>query len=182
MGLAASAITPSLLRRLPRHERPHRLDIVGAVLIVVASVSFMLALNIGGVRYPVDLAADPGAACGRAGRGRFFVVRLLTAPEPLIPVSILTHPIVRYAIAANAFGWGAIIGLNIILPIYLQSVMGLSPTSAGLSLMVFMVAMNTSAGLAGQVLGRVRHYKLLPMIGSWSRSGRSRPWRGAPTA
>jgi hypothetical protein len=27
-----------------------------------------------------------------------------------------------------------------------------------------MVALNTSAGLAGQVLGRVRHYKLLPMI------------------
>jgi MFS family permease len=78
---------------------------------------------------------------------------------------MLTHPIVRYAIAANAFGWGSIIGLNIILPIYLQGVMGLSPTSAGLSLVLFMVAMNTSAGLAGQVLGRVRHYKLLPMIG-----------------
>ena len=97
--------------------------------------------------------------------GGFFVLRLLTAPEPLIPISILTHPIVRYAIAANAFGWGSIIGLNIILPIYLQGVMGLSPTSAGLSLIVFMVALNTSAGLAGQVLGRVRHYKLLPMIG-----------------
>ena len=35
MGLAALAITSSLLRRLPRHERPHRLDIVGAVLIVL---------------------------------------------------------------------------------------------------------------------------------------------------
>ena len=45
MGLAALAITSSLLRRLPRYERPHRLDIVGAALIVLASVSFMLALN-----------------------------------------------------------------------------------------------------------------------------------------
>ena len=97
--------------------------------------------------------------------GGFFVLRLMTAPEPLIPIAILAHPIVRCAIIANAFGWGSIIGLNIVLPIYLQAVIGLSPTSAGLSLVMFMVALNTSAGLAGQVLGRVRRYKLLPMIG-----------------
>jgi hypothetical protein len=48
---------------------------------------------------------------------------------------------------------------------YLQSVMGLSPAEAGLSLVVFMVALNTSAGLNGQVLGRVRRYKLLPVLG-----------------
>jgi EmrB/QacA subfamily drug resistance transporter len=165
MGLAALAITSSLLRRLPRHERPHRLDIVGAVLIVLASVSFMLALNTAGVRFPWSSPPILALLAVALLMGGFFVMRLLTAPEPLIPVSILTHPIVRCAIAANAFGWGSIIGLNIILPIYLQGVMGLSPTSAGLSLVVFMVAMNTSAGLAGQVLGRVRHYKLLPMIG-----------------
>ena len=39
MGLAALAITSSLLNRLPRHERPHRLDLVGLALIVVASAS-----------------------------------------------------------------------------------------------------------------------------------------------
>src|SRR2546428_13953242 len=95
--------------------------------------------------------------------GALFVRRLLTAHEPLIPVSILKNPIVCYAIVANAFGWGSIIGLNVFLPMYLQGVMGLSATQAGLSLMVLMVALNTSAGLAGQVLGPVRHYKLLPM-------------------
>jgi MFS family permease len=52
MGLAALAITTSLLRRLPRYERPHLLDLLGAALIVGASVSFMLALNLAGVRYP----------------------------------------------------------------------------------------------------------------------------------
>ena len=88
---------------------------------------------------------------------------VVTAPEPLIPVAILRNPIVRCAITANAFGWGSIVGLNVFLPMYLQGVMGLSPTQAGLSLVVLMLALNTSAGVAGQVLGRVRHYKLLPM-------------------
>ena len=165
MGLAALAITTIVLRRLPRHERPHRLDIAGAILIVLASVSFMLALNMGGVRFAWTSPPILALLAVALVMGALFVLRLNTAPEPLIPISILTHPIVRCAIATNTFGWGAIIGLNIMLPIYLQSAMGLSATQAGLSLVAFMVALNTSAGLAGQVLGRVRHYKLLPMIG-----------------
>jgi len=55
-------------------------------------------------------------------------------------------------------------GLNVFLPMYLQGVVGLSATQAGLSLMALMLSLNTCAGLAGQVLGRVRHYKRLPMI------------------
>jgi EmrB/QacA subfamily drug resistance transporter len=165
MGIAALAITTILLRRLPRHERPHRLDIVGAILIVIASVSFMLALNMGGVRYAWTSPPILALVAVALVMGALFVLRLVTAPEPLIPISILTNPIVRYSIAANAFGWGSIIGMNIMLPTYLQSVMGLSATQAGLSLVIFMVALNTSAGFAGQVLGRVRHYKLLPIFG-----------------
>src|SRR5258708_214972 len=65
--------------------------------------------------------------------------------------------------APHSLCWGSTFGLNVFLPLYLQGVMGLSPSNAGLSLVVFMVALNTSAGFAGQVLGRVRHYKLLPM-------------------
>lgn len=163
MGLAALAITTSLLRRLPRYERPHLLDVVGAALVVIASVAFMLALNLAGVRYAWTSAPILALFAIALIMGSLFVLRLLTAREPLIPVTILKNPVVRCAIVANAFGWGSIVGLNVFLPMYLQGVMGLSPSQAGLSLVVFMVALNTSAGLAGQVLGRVRHYKLLPM-------------------
>src|SRR5258705_5040710 len=38
LGFTALAVTGVLLRRLPRHERPHRLDVIGAVLIVAASI------------------------------------------------------------------------------------------------------------------------------------------------
>ncbi len=162
MGLAALAITTSLLRALPRYERPHRLDLVGAALIVIASVAFMLGLN--SPRY--GFTSPPVLALFSAAIvvGALFVLRLASAPEPLIPIAILRNPIVRCAIVANGCGWGSIIGLNVFLPMYLQGALGLSPSNAGLSLMGFMVALNTSAGLAGQVLGRVRHYKLLPML------------------
>jgi EmrB/QacA subfamily drug resistance transporter len=163
LGLLALLVTSTLLRRLPRYDRPHRLDVVGAALIVAASVSFMLGLNIAGVRYPwLSLPVLALFACALA-MGCFFVLWLTRAPEPLIPIAILANPIVRWAVTANGFGWASIVGLNIFLPMYLQSVVGLSPTDAGLSLIVLMAALNTSAGLAGQVLGRVKHYKALPI-------------------
>jgi predicted MFS family arabinose efflux permease len=153
------------LRGLPRHERPHRLDVIGAGLIVAASVSFMLGLNLGGLRFawssPPILALFGSALVGAA----LFILRLITAREPLIPVAVLRESVVRCAITANAFGWGAIVGLNIFLPSYLQSALGLSPTDAGLALMLIMMTLNISAGVAGQVLCRVTHYKALPMAG-----------------
>src|SRR5688572_10112839 len=132
LGLIARAIVSSLLRKLPRHERPHRLDLDGAGLIVVASVSFMLMLNLGGVRYPWTSVPMLMLLAIAAVTGVGFVIRLNTAPEPLIPLNILKSHDARCAIAANAFGWGAIIGLNIYLPTYLQTVLGMSATHAGL--------------------------------------------------
>jgi MFS family permease len=161
----ALALTVVVLRRLPRFERPHRLDFIGAALIVLASSSFMLALNMGGVRYPwLSLPVLALGACALLF-GAGFVVRQLTAVEPLIPIAVLADRAARHAICAHAFGWGSIVGLNIFLPMYLQSALGWSATDAGLSLVIMMVTLNTSAGLSSQLIGRVKHYKAVPLAG-----------------
>jgi EmrB/QacA subfamily drug resistance transporter len=159
----AIVIALTVLRRLPRRERPHRLDVIGALLVMAASSTFMLALNLGGVRYPWASAPIMALFAAAVVLGAGFVVRLRTAIEPLIPIAVLADPAARLAIAAHSFGWGSIIALNIFLPIYLQSALGWSPTSAGLSMVVLMVTLNSSAGLSSQLLGRVRRYKLLPL-------------------
>ena len=51
LGVAALLMTNRALKRLPRHERPHRLDIPGAALMVAAAVALLLALSWGGSRY-----------------------------------------------------------------------------------------------------------------------------------
>jgi EmrB/QacA subfamily drug resistance transporter len=165
LGLAALALSFVTLRRLPRHERPHRLDIVGAVLVVLASVSFMLAINQGGVRFAWTSPPILTALAASAVLGVLFVWRLRTAAEPLIPIAVLGNREVAVIIATNALGWGAVIGLNIFLPTYLQSVLGMSPTDAGLSLMVLMVGLNIGAGTSGQLFARMTHYKTVPIIG-----------------
>ncbi len=165
LGFAALFVTERLLRNLPRHERPHRLDVIGAILIVVASISFMLGINLGGVRFawtsPTVLALFALALLV----GALFFRRMATAPEPLIPITVLRNHTVRCATVAHACGWSSIVALNIFMPQYLQNVTGLTPTAAGLTMIAFMIALNISAGCSGYLLGRVVHYKLWPMIG-----------------
>ena len=161
--ILAIALSQTVLRRLPRFGRPHRLDFAGAILVMAASSSFMLALNLGGVRYPWLSAPVVGLLGAALVLGAGFVVRLVTAVEPLIPIAVLADPAARLTMAAHSFGWGGIVSLNIFLPMYLQSALGWSATSAGLSLMILMITLNVSAGLSSQIIGRVRRYKLLPL-------------------
>jgi EmrB/QacA subfamily drug resistance transporter len=165
LGLIAVALTLTLLRRLPRHERPHRLDFLGAFLIMTASVAFMLALSMGGVRHewtsPPILALFATALIVGIG----FIVRLRTAPEPLIPLAILGDREARLSVIANAFGWAPIVGLHIFLPVYLQNIVGMQPASAGLSVLMLAVSLNITAGFTGWILTRQEHYKRIPMLG-----------------
>src|SRR6202041_3834656 len=144
--------TLSMRARLPRHDRPHLLDFVGAFLVMAASSSFMLALNLGGVRYPWFSSPVLALAGCAVVLGGGFVVRQLTTVEPLIPLAILSDPTARLAMVAHSFGWGSILALNIFLPMYLQSVLGWSATSSGLSLITLMVTLNASAGLSSQLV------------------------------
>jgi MFS family permease len=165
LGFTALVVTGLLLRRMPRHERPHRLDVMGALLIVAASVSFMLAISMAGVRFPWTSLPILGLFALAVAIACLFVLRMMKAPEPLIPIAILRSPSVRLASAAHAFGWASIVGLNIFMPMYLQNVAGLTPTAAGLTLIIFMIALNISAGLSGYFFGRMVRYKRWPMIG-----------------
>ncbi|MCX7311529.1 MAG: MFS transporter [Alphaproteobacteria bacterium] len=165
LGLLAVVLTQTLLRGLPRHDRPHKLDFLGAALIMAASSSFMLALSMGGVNYPW-LSAPIVALLGATFvLGTGFIVRLRTAPEPLIPLSILSNRDARLAIAANAFGWAPIVGLHIFLPMYLQNIVGMTPATAGLSVLALAVALNISAGITGTILPRLERYKTIPIAG-----------------
>jgi EmrB/QacA subfamily drug resistance transporter len=165
LGLAAIFFTLNVMRRLPRHERPHQLDFIGAGLIVVATVAFMFAITSGGVRYPWNSTLIIGLLVFSVIVAALFVVRLSTAPEPLIPLSILKDPVARYSIATNSLGWGGVISLNIFLPIYLQDVLAMTATGAGLSLMVLMGVLNASAGFTSPLIGRHKRYKIVPLFG-----------------
>jgi MFS family permease len=55
--------------------------------------------------------------------------------------------------------------LNVFVPVFLQLRVGLPASTAGLLMMTVMFSYNVGAGLSGQIAGRVRRYKLTPLVG-----------------
>ena len=126
LGAVAFLMTNSLLKRLPRHDRKHALDIPGAILIMAATSVLMLALNWGGTRYPWSSPTILGLF-GLAGvLWVLFGLRLGHADEPLIPLNLFTNRVFRYGVSAASFAMGVFIGMAIYSPVYLELVVGLS--------------------------------------------------------
>jgi MFS family permease len=164
LGFLSLVVTDRLLRKLPRHEKRRKLDLLGAALFISASALSMFVITAGGKTYAWDsaeiYAIGAASAVGWAG----FLWRQVTAPEPLIPLHIVKSRIVIAAIGASACGWAAIIGLNLYLPLYLQYVHGMSPAQAGLQLMALMITVNLGALLGSLAAGRMERYKLYPIV------------------
>jgi EmrB/QacA subfamily drug resistance transporter len=165
LGLIAFMMTNSKLKRLPRHERPHELDLVGAALLIGMSVTTMLALNWGGVRYdwtsPVILGLGFISLVLVAG----LVLRLRTAREPLIPISVLSNGVVFNGVISVCFAMSVLIGLIVYLPIYFEVVLGYSADHAGLALAPLVVGTTVGAMITGRLMARSGSYKRPPMIG-----------------
>ena len=165
LGLLAFLISYRGLKRLPRHERPHKLDLLGALLLVAATVSILLALSWGGLRYPW-LSMPILALVVLSGLfWMLFSWRMGTAVEPLIPAGVLHNPVVRMGVLAACFGMGTYIGLTIYLPVYFETVRGLSASHSGLALIPLMAGTVLGANLSGTMMAKITHYKRVPVVG-----------------
>jgi len=168
LGLAAYLMTSATLKKLPRHDRPHQLDILGAVLMVVATVSLMLALTFGGIRFAWSSAPILGLLGVSVAFWALFGLRLAKAHEPLIPVELLANQVVRMGTLSAFFGMGTYIGLTIYMPVYFETVSGLSASNSGLALIPLMIGTVCGATLSGRVMLHMENYKRLPI---WGLSG-----------
>ena len=165
LGLAALIIVNARLKRLPETRQPHRVDYLGAILLVAASGLLVLALGWGGVRYPWRSAPILGLLAASALAWGLFAWRTARVEEPLIPLRILGLRIVRDAIFSSSFGIGAFVGLSVVMPIYYEICAGMNATDSGLTLIPLMVGTVVGATLSGRLMAHVKHYKAAPILG-----------------
>lgn len=165
LGALALAMTWNELRHLPQNHRPHRLDVVGAVLMILATTSLLLALSWGGQSYAWGSLEIVALFIFSALAFALFVGRLLTASEPFIPLTVLLSPVAAPGVVVAFFAVGTMVGLSIYLPIYFELVRGLSAAQSGLYLMALMTSTVVGAIIAGRLMGIMTHYKRPPLIG-----------------
>jgi EmrB/QacA subfamily drug resistance transporter len=165
LGAVALVMTERALRRLPRNDRPHRLDVIGAALMVGAALALMLALSLGGTHDPwtswriVALLAASGALWV------LFALRLLTAREPFIPLAILHGRVTSTITIAAFFSIGTVIGVTIYMPLYCQTVLGASASLSGLALIAYMGGATLGSLVSTRVIVRMKHYMRVPIGG-----------------
>jgi len=165
LGGIALIMTERALRRLPRNDRPHQLDVIGAGLMLGAAIMLMLALSLGGTHYPwgswlmLTLIASSGALWV------LFALRLLTAREPFIPLAILHGRVTSAMTVAAFFSIGTVIGVTIYTPLYCQTVLGVSASLSGLGLIAYMGGATLGSLVSTRFVVHMRHYMRVPLGG-----------------
>ncbi|HVC57066.1 MAG TPA: MDR family MFS transporter [Stellaceae bacterium] len=142
-------------------RRPHRIDYLGAVLLVIGVGALMLALV-----QSVSLAGDAIAAL--VGLGVVALALLLwqemRTPEPILPLALWRR---RIVLTCNLAGFGAsvtMISVTAVLPAYVQGVMGRSPGVAGFVVGATSISWMFASITAGRLMIRTS-YRLTAAIG-----------------
>ncbi len=163
LGGAAYLMASAPLRRLPRNERPQKLDVWGAVLLVAATTLLLLTVSWAGGRFGWAAPQTSGFLVVSALLFAAFYWRLRHTDAPLIPLEVLFNSVVLAATAAATLSVGLFLGLAIYMPILFETVRGLTASQSGLAMLPLTIGTVGGTLMAGRVMARLDHYKWLPI-------------------
>jgi EmrB/QacA subfamily drug resistance transporter len=165
VGLAALVVTSAVLK-MPVVRRQHRIDYLGAGIVVAAVSCLLLYLDWRGNQYGWTAAGGLALLAGFVVLVAAFVVVELRSPEPIIPMRLFRNPVFSVGNLYGFLGGAAFFGGIIFLPIYLQAVKGMSPTASGLALLPAIVGILSTSVISGQLISRTGRYKVYPIVGA----------------
>jgi len=165
LGLVAMAIINNPLKKLTSAGKKHRIDGLGALLLVVATALLLLALNWGGSAYPWFSPEILAIVAASAVFWALFTLRLMQAQEPLISLEVLGNRIVLTGTLAVFLLQASNVGLSVYLPVYLQSYLGLTAAESGMALLGLLLGTVVGAATSGKLIPRFTHYKRIALLG-----------------
>jgi EmrB/QacA subfamily drug resistance transporter len=170
IGLVALVVTSAALK-IPHVRREHKIDYLGAAVVVASVTSLLLYTAWAGP----ELGWGSATSLTLLGAGLVlavvFVFVELRATEPIIPMHLFRNSIFTIA---NVFGFTigtAMFGAMIFIPVYLQVVDGMSPTRSGLAMLPMVIGIFTTSIGAGQLMSRNGRYKIYPILGATVTAG-----------
>ena len=166
LGVLAIAVSARVLRLIPHHRREHKLDLIGAALLVAAVSSLLLALSWGGNQYAWSSPTIIGLFVAGGVLTALFLLVEARAREPILSLSLFRRPTFAYGNGTGFVLGFVMFGSIIFVPLYLQIVKGASPTESGLLMLPMMAAVIATSILSGQAMSRIGRYKWFPVAGS----------------
>ena len=165
-----------IITRMPnivRHagERP-RVDILGAALLVIAVVPFLLALSLGRSAGMEGQGGWPWASwqvlsmfAVAAVAAVAFIIVERRAEDPIVHLEIFRARVITAGVAAMFVLGSVFLFAVIFLPLFLVNVVGVSATRAGLTMMPLTLAVVAGSIGSGQLVTHLGRYKGLMLAG-----------------
>ncbi|MEO5840869.1 MAG: MDR family MFS transporter [Acidimicrobiales bacterium] len=151
--------------QVPSDKVRHHVDLVGALLLVVAVSLIVFAASTAGDQFEWTSPVVIGTTLAGLAVGALFVVFETRHSEPVFPLKLLRDPLVRACTATTFFIGSANFGLAIFLPLFLQVVTGTSATRAGFALMPMSLGIISSSAIVGRQISKNGRYRWYPLIG-----------------
>jgi DHA2 family lincomycin resistance protein-like MFS transporter len=153
VAIVALALTSQV--RPTNADRSARLDVVSVALSIPAFAGLVLALSVFGssAGREVPIEAWLLLGCGTIALTTFVLRQrhLQRHSTPFLDLSVFTSRAFSVSVILIFLVMGALFGVGLLLPIYTQDVLGMSPALSGLLLIPGAILM----GLAGPLIGRL---------------------------
>ncbi len=150
-----------IITRMPRVgvRTGGKIDVVGALFILGATIPLLLALTWGGTTYAWDSTTIISLLGGAFVSLLAFLFTESRVSDPIIPLTLFRNRMFSIGNMASFVMGMAFFGVIMFLPLYMQMVLGVSPTNSGMSMLPLMAGLMGSSITAGRVVARSGAYK-----------------------
>jgi EmrB/QacA subfamily drug resistance transporter len=148
--LAAAVLAMAFHEQVKPHA--HRLDLIGAFLLATSVVALLLGWHGSTWMFAVPLSIAAFA---------LFLWVESRAQEPILPLSLFKTRVISVSSAAGALIGGAMMSTMTFIPLFVQGVLGGSPTDAGLAVAPMAIGWPLASTLAGRLLPKVGYRPLV---------------------
>lgn len=177
LGLVALFI---IIAKMPRigTKSGGKIDWLGALFILGATVPLLLALSWGGTTYPWNSGTILGLFAGALVSLILFVLVERNNPDAIIPMTLFKVPMFTVGNLASFVINMAFFGIIMFLPLYMQMVLGVSSTKSGMSMLPLMLGLMGASIVSGNIVARTGKYKpwiiggtVILTLGIWTLEG-----------
>lgn len=150
---------------VPQETVDHPIDYFGALLLVAALTTLILATSWGGGDYAWDSPTILGLFALTVILAVAFIAQEVRTAEPVFPIDLVSNRGVGVAMGLSfVIGLGQLVGVTY-LPLYLQAVTGVSATNSGLLLLPLLGGMIVVSAITGQLISRYGRLRVFPVVG-----------------
>ncbi len=163
IGIVALVVTSYALK-LPHVRREHTIDWLGAGLLVAAVSSILLYTAWAGPDHGWLDRLSVSLLGGGLVLAVIFILIERRASEPILPMELFNNSVFSITNALGMVFGIAMFGAIIFVPLYLQIVMGMSPTKSGLGMVPMVAGMFSASIPAGHYVTRTGRYRVFPIV------------------